>query len=123
MGGMNQYPSRAKAFSLQVTQEEEFSYSAEKKSNPGFKSTNNSPQVRPSNPSCARSLLLEPDYDDVLSILPGISDYKYLDQNIDEEEHANGGSNSELADSLLSSVFVPQLRPAETSAQLMTQKV
>jgi len=66
---------------------------------------------------------LEPDYDDLISILPGITDYKYLDQNIDEEEHANGGVNSELADSLLSSVFVPQLSPDEPSAQLMTQKV
>jgi hypothetical protein len=106
-----------------VTQDEGFSYSAEKKSHQGFKSTNNSPQVRPSNPSCARSLLLEPDYEDLLSVLPGVTDYKYLDQNIDEEEHANGESNSELAESLLSSVFVPQPRPAETSAQLMTQKV
>jgi len=120
---MNQFPSRAKAFSLQVTQHEGFSYSAEKKSYQGFKSTNNSPQVGPSNPSCARSLLLEPDYEDLLSVLPGVTDYKYLDQNIDEEEHANGENNSELADSLLSSVFVPPPRPAETSAQLMTQKV
>ena len=108
---------------MQVAQPAGISYSAEKKYSQGFKSTTNSPQVGPSNPSCARSLLLEPDYDDLISILPGIADYKYLDQNFDEEEHANGGASSEHAESLLSSVFVRELSPDETSAQLMTQKV
>lgn len=74
-------------------------------------------------PSCARSLLLEPDMEDLISILPGIADFKNLDQSFDEEEHANGGAISEQAEPLLSSVFVCELSPGETSANLMTQKV
>ena len=52
-------------------------------------------------PSCARSLLLEPDMEDLISILPGTADFKYLDHSFDEEEHANGGAISEQAESLL----------------------
>lgn len=61
--------------------------------------------------------------EDLISILPGIAEFKSLDQSIDEEEHVNGGAISEQADSLLKSVFVRELSPDEPSAQLMTQKV
>ena len=74
------------------------SYSAEKAKSSQIKSMNNSPQVGPSMPSCARSLLLEPDMEDLLSNLPGTADFKNLDH---EEEHANGGATSEAADLLL----------------------
>ena len=80
---------------------EGISYSAEKKSMPGIKSTQNSPQVTPSKPTCARSLLLEPDMEDLISILPGTADFKNLDQSLEEEEHVSGEALTNQADTLL----------------------
>jgi len=61
--------------------------------------------------------------EDLISILPGTADFKYLDHTFDEEEHANGEGLTEQADALLKSVFVQELSPVEPSARLMTQKV
>ena len=39
--------------------------------------------------------------EDLISILPGTADFKNLDQNFDEEEHANGGASTDQPEKLL----------------------
>lgn len=79
--------------------------------------------MAPSKPSCARSLLLESDMEDIFANLPGSAAFKHLDQSIDEEEHVDGNVLTDQDEALLKNVYVKGLSQEEPCAQLMTRKV
>ena len=95
-GGEHQGPLRSKAFSMQV--HESACRSEEKKTAPSQASVARlgSPQISPSKRLCVRSLLLEPDMEDLNSIWPRTTDLNdELNCPDEEDEHDDRDSEHE----------------------------
>lgn len=84
-GGSNFVPQRSKAFSMQV--QEATCHSEEKKDAGSGPTRLGSPQISPCKRLCVRSLLLEPDMEDLTSIWPRTTDLNDELNCPDEEEH------------------------------------
>ena len=99
----NHLPSRSKAFSMQMNQPA--CLSEEKKTLQETLGKIGSPQISPCKGSHIRSLLLEPDMEDLTSIWPSNTDLNELNCP-DEEEYADSDEESGSRESFLSeSIF------------------
>mmetsp|Transcript_19029 Transcript_19029/g.25748 ORF Transcript_19029/g.25748 Transcript_19029/m.25748 type:complete len:144 (+) Transcript_19029:1157-1588(+) len=82
-GGSDFVPQRSKAFSMQM---QELACRSEERQEPSVAARMYSPQLAPTRRPCVRSLLLEPDMEDLTSIWPKMTDLNELNCP-DEEEH------------------------------------
>lgn len=104
-GGAHFVPLRSKAFSMQV--QDVYPQSEETKTavQLAIARLSGSPQITPFRRPCIRSLLLEPDMEDLTSIMPSNTDLNELNCP-DEEEHEDGVAERESRGSFFSeSIF------------------